>query len=166
MVGTARIALGLLALTCATVAAAGVKVDYDAGADFSKYRTYAWKPGAPALIPEIEQMIVDTVDEELAADGLTRVEGEADLYVSTYAIGEEMAKLGVSAELLGAGFVLLKPDVRMNKAGTLLVRLADGESGEPVWHGWGSKTFGENPSGVEQKVGKVVRKMFREYPPR
>lgn len=166
MVGSARIVAGLLALSCATVAAAGVKVDFDAAADFSKYRTYAWKQGAPALNPEIEQKILDSVDQELAADGLTRVEGEADLYVSTYAIGEEMGKLGVSAELLGGGFVLLKPDVRMNKAGTLLVRLVDGETGAPVWHGWASKTFGDNPRRVTEKVGKFVSKMFRDYPPR
>jgi hypothetical protein len=166
MVRIARIALGLLVLLTALPASAGVKVDFDAAADFSKYRTYSWKPGAPALNPEIEQKIIDTVDEELAADGLTRVEGQADLYVSTYAIREDMSDLSVSAEYLGGGFVLLKPDTRLSKAGTLLVRLVDAESEKPVWHGWATKTFGENPRRVIGKVGKVVRKMFSDYPPR
>lgn len=166
MVRIARIVPGLLVLLCASLASAGVNVDFDAGVDFSKYRTYAWKQGAPALIPEIEQRISDSVNEELTAKGLTLVEGQADLLVSTYAIGESMSKLAVSAEYLGGGFVVLKPDVRMNKAGTLLVRLVDAESEEPVWLGWASKTFGENPSRALQKVDKFVRKMFQDFPPR
>lgn len=166
MIGTARIALGLLALLCAPLASAAVKVDFDAGADFSAYRTYAWKPGAPAPAPEIEQRIIDSVNGELTAKGLTRVEGEADLYVSTYAIREDISDLSVSAEFLGAGFVLIKPDVRLNKTGTLLVRLVDAESEKPVWHGWATKTFGENPSRVLKKVDKFVRKMFGDFPPR
>ena len=166
MVRIARSVLVLLALACATAAGAAVKTDFDAAVDFSKYRTYAWKPGAPALVPEIEQTIIDSVDAELAADGLKRVEGEADLYVSTYAIRENLTDLSVSAEFLGAGIVMLKPDVRLNKAGTLLVRLVDAGTGTPVWHGWATKTFGENPSRVEQRVDKFVRKMFRDFPPR
>lgn len=166
MVRIAGVASCLLVLFCASLASAGVNVDFDAGADFSKYRTYAWRPGVPALVPEIEQRIIDSVNEQLTAKGLTLVEDQADLLVSTYAIGESLAKLGVSAEYWGGGFVVLKPDVRMNKAGTLVVRLIDAESEESVWHGWASKTFGENPSRVPQKVDKFIRKMFQDFPPR
>jgi len=166
MVKPAGVAQLLLALSCATVAAAGVKTDFDAAVDFSKYRTYAWKPGAPALVPEIEQRIIDSVNEQLTARGLTRVEDEADLHVSTYAIREDISDLSVSAEYLGGGFVLIKPDTRLNKSGTLLVRLVDAGSEKPVWHGWATKTFGENPSRVQQKVDKFIRKMFRDFPPR
>ena len=52
---TARLLVGLAVLLAAAAASASVKVETEPGTDFSKYRTYAWKKGAPALYPQIQK---------------------------------------------------------------------------------------------------------------
>ena len=50
--------LTLLMLTAA-VQAQKVKVNYDKKADFSRYKTYSWDVGMPAIQPEVDKYIQD-----------------------------------------------------------------------------------------------------------
>jgi hypothetical protein len=164
---------GIFLLVVFTVLAAGaaVKVEHDQDVDFSKYRNYAWKEGAPALYPQIQEKIVEAVDRELAARGLVRVEGEADLYVMTYAFGEGAPKVSVDMgfwgganEADGGGMGAPTSTVRVNTAGTLMVRLVDGQTEQPVWRALAEKTMSDKPSKALRKVDKVVTKMFADFP--
>jgi hypothetical protein len=165
---TARLSLGLAVLLVAATASASVKVETEPGADFSDYRTYAWKEGAPALYAQIQQKIVESIDRELSERGLTRVEGEADLYVTTYAHGAGQGHVvtdkGFWGRDEGLGGVATVSSVQVSSAGTLVVYLIDAETEKPVWRGWAEKTMGDNPSKALRKVEKVIRKLFREYP--
>ena len=47
-----------------------VKIGYDKGADFSKYKTYTWaKPDHPIQRPQLYQDLVGTIDQDLQAKG-------------------------------------------------------------------------------------------------
>src|SRR5689334_20557663 len=80
-----KYALSLALIVCAVAAhAQKVKVDWDRMTDFTRYKTYKWMkiPSPRTPIPEIEQLIYSTVDAQLGAKGLKKVEnGEPDLYV-------------------------------------------------------------------------------------
>ena len=47
-VKTKNVPIALAILTLVSLAHAGVKVDYDNGTDFSKYRSFGWMEGTPA----------------------------------------------------------------------------------------------------------------------
>ena len=66
----------------------GVETGHDETVDFSKYRTYAWREGTPAAMPEVQEWVVTAVDRELQGKGLSKIEGQADVYVSTVAYGQ------------------------------------------------------------------------------
>src|SRR5574341_1170619 len=58
-----------------------VRVDFDKGADFSKYKTFAWAKGAPAGNPLVHQRIVAGIEAQLMAKGLRKVESNPDIVV-------------------------------------------------------------------------------------
>jgi hypothetical protein len=166
-----RLGLCLLVLFTVTDLPAGVTVEHDPEFDFSRYANYAWKTGAPALYPQIEQKIVESVNRELKASGLTLVEGEADLYVTTYAFGEGSPKVSMDPGFWGGagaegteGFAPTS-SVRVNTAGTLMVRLVDAKTEKPVWAGMAEKAVGNNPTKALRKVDKMVSKIFEGFPP-
>ena len=52
----------LLVATMASIASAGVTVDYKKSADFSRYQTFAWATGKPAIDASIEKQILQAVE--------------------------------------------------------------------------------------------------------
>lgn len=57
-----------------------VKVGYDKGTDFSKYKSYTWaKPQTPVTKPLLYETVVGTIDQELNAKGFRRAEENGDL---------------------------------------------------------------------------------------
>src|SRR5216683_4179678 len=57
-----------------------VKVGYDKSTDFSIYHTYTWaKPQMPATRPILYDYVVNTIDGQLEAKGLKKVEHDGDL---------------------------------------------------------------------------------------
>lgn len=83
-----RVAIVVLALAFLTLpATAGVEVEYENGADFSGFKTYAWQKGTEAARPKVQQWIVQAVERELKARGLRKVvDRKADVYVVTHAV--------------------------------------------------------------------------------
>lgn len=160
--------LGLALTACA----GGVRVTAhpDPRADFSRYRTYAWiDGGAPARNPAVEEGIRSSVDRQLAAEGLRKVEagGSPDLRVATYAsIGEEKLVLpdqwGYDLGPVGLGSSRVSTvTVPM---GTLLVDLVEADAGKLVWRGEAKQALDGRVT-VKQ-VERVVRKLFADYPPK
>src|SRR6201987_3249355 len=57
-----------------------VRVGYDKGTDFLKFRSYTWAaPAMPTTRPLLYASIMGWVDNELKAKGLTRTERDGDL---------------------------------------------------------------------------------------
>jgi len=142
-------------------------VEHDSSIDFGKYRTYAYRKGTPAARPEVQQWIEAAIDHELAADGLKRIDGGADLYVKTYAYAETGIAQGLTFAYDPAwdvGVVML--DTRGITTGTLIIDLQDAESGATVWRGQASKAIAADTNKAKKKIDGLTRKMFKDYPPR
>src|SRR5512143_580122 len=79
----------------ATVLASTVTYDYDRAADFSRFRTYSWVRGTPVKDELNHKRIVSAVDTQLAARGMTRVEGRerSDVFVSYHAAFDESVQI-------------------------------------------------------------------------
>ena len=110
--------------------AAEQHVEYDRAVDFGKFRTYAYRKGTPAARPEIQKWIESAIDRELTADGLERVEDEADLYVKTYAYAQTGASQTLNYEFDPTWYVgVVTFDTRSVTTGTLIVDLREAGTG-------------------------------------
>ncbi len=79
---TSALFFALLWAACPSILfAQKIKVDYDKGTDFSKFKTYAWAElNAPAM-PLLRLNIIGGIDQQLAAKGLVKVTANPDVYV-------------------------------------------------------------------------------------
>ena len=162
---TARIApaLGLL-MVPALALAMSVNVDFDAKADFSGYKTYAWGDCRVEGNPLVQERIISALEKQLSARGLKRVEGEADIRV----VYHGSTRQDMSGDLWGYG-----PGPDWNAAGTtvgtypigtLVVDLLDAGSRRLVWRGVAGDTLSDDPVKHEKTINKAAEKMFARYP--
>lgn len=145
-----------------------VKVDHEAGVDFTGYRTYAWRPGTEAARPQVQQWIVAAVERELNSRGLRKVvDRRADVYVLTHAFAEMDSQVrGNYLHLDTYDVGIITSDVVATTKGVLMIDLVDGESERPVWRGMASEVMGLPSLGkIHKKIDKVVKRMFKSFPP-
>jgi len=163
-----------LSLAPSVPAIAGVTVDHDSSADFTKYHSYTWREGTAAGNPLNQQRIVDAVNAALQAEGLTSAESGGDLTVVTHVATD--VELRITSDSFGyggyrgwrgygRGWGTTYSTVDQVPVGTLIVDLVDGASRQLVWRGMASDTIPSNPDKVERLIQKRVEKMFRQYPP-
>ena len=160
----------LIAALMIVPAHAGVTVDYDTDADFSAFKTYAWKTGTAAKSSMMDKRIRKSVEEELAAVGLTLTEGEPDLFLIYHVALDTSRRVNVDDfGYMGrwrrsAGMVDV--DVYDVNVGTLIIDLLDADTNEGVWRGMTQNDLPSNPTPekIEKKLHKVLAKMLRKYP--
>ncbi len=162
------IPIALAFLTLVSLAHAGVKVDYDSGTDFSKYRSFGWLEGTPAPSNLVQKRIERAVESELTAKGMSSTTGDPDLYVVTHAsVGKEVR---IDVDTWGyrghwrGGWGTTTVNVSEISVGTLVVDLVDAGSKELVWRGIASETLVSNPEKSEKRINKVVKKLFKKFP--
>ncbi|HEX5703584.1 MAG TPA: DUF4136 domain-containing protein [Pyrinomonadaceae bacterium] len=152
-----------------------VKVQLDKAVDFSQYKTYFWVKGMPARNPLIDQMIIDAVDQQMAARGLTKVEAGGDLqvmYAAAVDLDLQLSGISFSRVTYATGAVYRPPPPMNVNKGTLVVDLKDHKTERYVWRAIAKKTLSHGPTGdaaadaksVESVVKKSVEKMFSKYP--
>lgn len=146
-----------IALSFVALVAAQQTIDYAKEENFSRYKSYNWTNGTPAVNPMIETSIRDAVDRELQAKGLTRRSDNPDLYVATHA--------SKAKEKMENWPSLLEP-VTIDWVGTLIVDLTDTDSKKVVWRGVVQKILAEKTENVPKQVNKEVKKLFRNFPPK
>ena len=168
-----RLLLGLMAVSFVSLAFAKVTVDFDKNVDFSKYKTYAWQKGTPARDPLMQQRIVDAIEDQLAAEGVTKTSGTPDLYVVTHASTKKEQRVHVDdfgyAGHRWNGWGAWGPttvNVYDVSTGTLLVDFLDGESKKLVWRSVVTRTLSDNPQKMAKYIKKAVKKMFKKFPPK
>ena len=74
----------VIAATTGLALAQDVRNNFDAQADFSKFKTYKWVENKASEKPDdlTARQIVETLDAELAKKGLTKTDGDnADLFI-------------------------------------------------------------------------------------
>ena len=157
----------LLAVVSTGASFAGpVESDHDPSADFSAYRTFEWAEGQPARSPELRDYLKARIAEQLEDAGLEEVSAGADLKVGIHVVSETGVAPSYRTELLW-GFGVISIAVDEYEQGTLLVDLVDTATDRHVWHGraFARMTDASYYPKLKRKIDRVVRKMFRDFPP-
>jgi len=153
-------------------AAQKVKVGYEKSADFSKYKTYSWaKPDHPIERPQLYQLVVQTIDQDLNARGLARTESNGDLTLTARGgidFGYNMpASAGMNTGMVygvDTAPVLLAPAVAK---GTLSLQFLDRTNDKPVWQGTVMQKL--DPGKKDEAVilaQKAIDKLLKDFPPK
>src|SRR5262249_50685586 len=99
------IVLICIVIGAVTANAQKVQVGADPAVNLNTYKTYAWAPGLAGPNPLIHQIIVDAVDNALAAKGLKKVETDSDLMVSIFAATESDLHISYPSWTPGMGAI-------------------------------------------------------------
>lgn len=178
-----RIYLLLAALPITTAFAQKVKVGYDKGVDFSRYTSYTWaKPTMPPTRPLLYASVLGSIDYELKAKGLARMEDDGDLVLIpaggmefglNYAAGTPMLSTyngsppTIDATMwTGAGGPsnLMAPYV---PEGTLMLNFVERGSNKVIWTGTVTQKLDiENKRKSLDLVDKAITKLLKEFPPK
>jgi hypothetical protein len=149
-----------------------VKIGYDKKTDFSKYKTYTWaKPDHPIVRPQLYQDVVATIDQDLSANGLKRVESNGDLILTagggidfgynTPAWGGMDTGMAYGVD---AAPVLLAP---LEAKGTLILQFADRNDSKPVWQGTVMQNLDpEQKTQALVLAQKAIDKLLKSFPPK
>jgi hypothetical protein len=141
-----------------------IQNDFDAGTKFSNYTTYAWRESPPT---SHHDLIVRTVDAELSAKFLRRVQANPDLYLVYHASMDpltfNMSEHGYSYGPQWQWGGSLKTDgaVQTYPQATLVIDLWDAKTQRLIWRGVATDIVGKEPG----KVTQEIQKMFLKYPP-
>jgi hypothetical protein len=164
------------------IASFAQKVKYDSlsGTDFSKYKTYKWQRAEGARYPDqaTDQLLVNAIDEQLAAKGLVRKQDEpVDLYVVYQFLSVQDAELSSFTNDItwqGAGTNALPGfsgattnSAMIVRKGWLLLDLYDTNIKKNVWQASATKTLGNSsdPKKIQPRARKAMEKIFKNYPP-
>lgn len=163
--------LGLL-LLAGSAFSQTVKTDFDPDADFTKFRTYAWKNGTP--LPDspamnntlVGERVRNAINGQLSMQGMREHQQNPDFFV-TFFVGQrertEIDTFGYAAAprwRAGWGDVM----VRNHREGTLVIDIVDAKTGRLAWRAYCTDTVND-PKDLEKKINKAVEKAFKKYPP-
>ena len=180
-----KITLQILLLAVISLGATGafaqkVKVGYDKGTDFSKYKTYTWAdPAMPATRPVLFEAVVARVDVELQSKGLSKVPSGGDLTI--------MPSGGVNFGIAGEAGTPYSPTYggpppALNATmwtganggsgagtyvpeGTLVLTFVDRGSNKVVWSGSVKQKLDiEKKTKSLELADKAVIKLLKEFP--
>jgi hypothetical protein len=146
-----------------------VVVQFDAAADFSKYKTFAIRDGQlnsknPALNSElVKRRIEADIERGLTAKRLVMVSGRSDLNVR-YWLGSARR---IEVERYPAGWRGLGTRVVRvpYTEGTLVIDLRDPSTRSLVWRSIASEEKSD-PTKIERKLDDMVKKSLKKYPPK
>ena len=165
--------LGLGAALALAACASGpdVRTDFDPGADFAAYHTYAWanETPQPGVNPLTWQRTKDAIDRTLQARGYTLGEppqfavgftlGKRDR-IQTWTTGPYYSGWGRWG---GAGWHGGGVQVEQYTEGTLTIDVFDAATQRPVWSGVSTQTIG---GGVSQAtIDAAVSGVLAKFPP-
>src|SRR5215467_11792134 len=134
------IALLLVLIGASIVQAQKVKVGADPSADLTKYKTYTWDKPLPPGNPLVQQTIVESIDQAMAAKGLAKVAEGGDVTVVYYSAANADLQIGYPSwsNSMGSATTTGNPMGTQSwpvHKGTLVVDLIDGKTKNNVWRG-------------------------------
>jgi hypothetical protein len=172
LVTLAALVFLLLLTTSAPAIAQDVKYNFMPGTDFSKFHTYKWVTIEGGSHPNqiVDQEIKQSVDNQLAAKGLTKSDSDkADLYIG-YQVALDQERqwnaFGTGGVRWGGGMGSATSSTITN--GTLVLDMYDPTTKQLVWTGNATKTL--DPSSNQEKnmknLNKAMAKLLKNYPPK
>ena len=146
-----------------------VTIEFDAAADFSKYRTFAIRDGQlnsrnPALNSElVKKQINADIARNLTVRGLAQVSGESDLNVRyRFGSARKMELETYPAGWRGLGTQVVRVPYT---EGTLVIDLRDPTTRSLVWRAIASVEKSDATK-IEGKLDAMVKKALEKYPPK
>jgi len=173
--------LGALLVAPALLLAQKTTYDFDKNEDFTKFKTYAMKDGTPVGQKLIDDRIVDAIDTQLKAKGLTKSESNPDVVVVYHVAFDKQKDISSFSSGFGGGYgpygygwgggfnsTSTTTQVRDILIGTLVIDMADAQKKEVVWRGMATKEIDTNakPDKRDKSINKAVEKVFKNYPPK
>lgn len=151
----------------ALVAAQQVSVNYNHGASFAQYHTYAWGSNNTNQIQNsiLAQVAQQDIDNAMAAKGLMKVSESEHPDLLLTASGGEREQTSYQAwgmRGIGGGMGSITPE--QNIEGTLVVSLYDAKAQSLVWRGIAQDTLSKNGNKNQSIVQKAIQKMFKQWP--
>jgi hypothetical protein len=172
----------LIAAFPVTACAQKVRVGYDKGTDFLKFKTYTWgEPTMPVTRPLLYASIVGSIDAELKAKGLAKVERDCDLVLIPAGGMEYGLNQAASAPILptyssqpvidstnwtgpAGPSNLMAPYV---PEGTLVLTFVDRVSNKVIWSGTVKEKLDiENKMKSLERIDKAIVKLLKQFPPK
>jgi hypothetical protein len=165
----------MLALVFAGCATLRVNSYLERGADFSRYRSYAWAErgafatGDPRLDNNrfFTQRIEEAVDIQLAARGFEKTSaGSADVLVHIHARMDQRLDTA-EVDLIDGRCIErdCRPDVY--DTGTLMLDFIDGRTNHLVWRGWAERSSDgvvDDQKWMEATIDKTVAGILARLP--
>jgi hypothetical protein len=159
------IAAVTLAMTLSGAAseAQTIRVQWDRKVDFSGFQSFSWIEGTAAVDAQVDQILIETIENELSIRGIFPDEAEPDLHVAYHASAREEFQVqgGYRRDWQDSGGVT----VDSHLAGTLVVDLVDARENRIVWRAIATATVTGNPKKARARIPSVVQKMFADFPP-
>jgi uncharacterized protein DUF4136 len=164
------IALCALLMVSTFAIAQDIKTDHDHAIDFAKYRTFKWIKEPDPENPLMKQRIMEAINAQLEAKGLTLAADNADLGLAANTATKQEQTLdsfyggfpGWGWRRYWGGPVI----VDTYEVGTLLVDLFDTQTKQVVWWASASDTVSDKPEKNSKNLDKAVEKMFKDFPPK
>ena len=166
-------ALVLAALLTACASTPTVKIDFDPGVSFARYRTYSWIDRPDGGSPLMQQRIVDGIEARLQAAGW-KPAPSGDVHIAAHVTSREQQTFNTTYNNIGyfgwGGFGPPAPNsstttVSTFEIGTLVVDMFDGKSRQPLWRGTASGTLQDDPAKMTALLQSALDKMFAGFPP-
>ena len=161
----------------ATLAVAGCSsisthVDYDPGAKFGSYHTYAFKDVHNRDAFQMKR-VQAAIDRTLATRGLTKAEGKPDLWVVLHVRTRNDKVVTTWSNGWGWGWgwrggYWTTSRVENIPVGTLVVDLVDTTRHELVWRGSASRVVDRDETPQERTAitQEAIDKVFADFPPK
>ena len=174
-----------LLLTCMLAACSGVKVsqDYVQGYNFTRLKTFAWKPNDNNEYGLRDNALVDkrirtAIENQLTARSYVLTSsGVPDFYVSyKVTVEQKLSNSGVSSGVTlgrssagGFGGVSLSTGSRVSSydQGTLLIDFTEPLEDQLIWRGVSTQAIDDHLDPEESTViiNETVAKMLDQFPP-
>ena len=155
-----------------------VFTDYGEGVDFSEFQTFQYRASDTNLAdstPLVHQRIVAAIEREMTASGLTRVDGDPDVFVSYYGSTTEQLQFrttytGVSTwgrrrRWGSVGMAGSTTRASTFEEGSLIIDVWEADENQLVWRGEITHTLSDNPDRNTEKINNGISKAFRDFPP-
>lgn len=173
------VALASLA-TLAGCAGFRVNTDYDPGADFSSFRTYAWLPPQPGpLDRRLHNDLVDArirlaMESALAERGFDQAQSQKADFLITYYLGIE-SRINVQtvhhtwgySRRGWSGGVSTRTHVDQYEQGTLMIDVLEPSTRRLVWRGSTDARIRQrsDPVSRQARISDAVEAIMKRFPP-
>ncbi len=143
-----------------------VVVRHDKTVDFTKFRTYSYQQGQPAILKDVDARIVADLEAQLQAVGLTRApEGSGDVVVTYYSVTRTDVDLATFDRQEPAAGTQRKM-AETYTVGTLVVDVKPADAAAPAWRVKIDEVLAGDAAAQLKTVDGAVAAIFSVYPTR